>query len=242
MGDERDVGPGRPRLMTCFAAALLAVSVSHLGCAAAPLEAPVSVPAPAAEAPLPALEGEIGGMNEEAVGRAFDRLAAPIRRCIEAGASEVEPLGGHFELSLRIDRGGKARWAYVGASTLGHRATERCIADAARAHTWPRPVGGEGLARRAFDIEPGALATEWSERRVRAAVRGANAQLAKCKRGVSGAFVATAYVRPDGRVLAVGVSPPSESAEPAADCLASALGRLRFGSPGRKPAKVSFSV
>jgi hypothetical protein len=195
-------------------------------------------------------------MNELEVARAFDRLARPIGRCIEAGASEVEPLGGHFEVSLRIDRAGKARWAYVSASTLGHRATERCIAEAARAHAWPRPVGGEGLASRSFDIEPGAPSTEWSERHVRKVVRGASAQLAKCKRAAPGRetparsakgtsappFVATAYVRPDGRVLSVGVAPPSEQGDPVADCLASALARLRFGSPGRRPAKVSFPV
>jgi hypothetical protein len=161
---------------------LLGLAWGAVGCASAPPPLVAAPPAPVTAAPPPTLEAEIGGMNELEVARAFDRLARPIGRCIEAGASEVEPLGGHFEVSLRIDRAGKARWAYVSASTLGHRATERCIAEAARAHAWPRPVGGEGLASRSFDIEPGAPSTEWSERHVRGVVRGASAQLAKCKR------------------------------------------------------------
>ncbi len=185
------------------------------------------------------MESEIGGMNEEAVERAFAGIQPQVLECVNEGAKRIKELGGHFELSLRIDREGEARWVYLRASTLGDRGVEKCIASVARAYSWPRPVGGEGLANRAFDIDAGRAPVEWEEKRVRRALELDAGKLARCRGRNTGSFRVTGYVRPDGKVVGVGVAPPDADSEEAADCIAETVGRWRFGYIGRRAAKFS---
>lgn len=188
------------------------------------------------------MESEIGGMNEEAVEKAFARLETDVLGCVRRGSERVREIGGRFVLSLRIDRQGALRWAYLSESTLGDRETEKCVLGLAKERAWPKPVGGEGLATRTFEIDPGTEPVSWEAKRIRSAVRAAREKLGRCKKGQDGSFVATAYVRPDGRVASAGVAPPSEEGEDAADCIARTIEKMRFGSPGRRAAKVTFEV
>lgn len=223
----------------CLAVGSLAVAA----CAGEPPPPPPAPAQPRREAkPPPEMESEIGGMNEEAVGRAFDALGEPIGACVAEGAKRVRELGGRFSISMRIDREGRVRWVYLADSTLGDRETERCILGKVREAAWPQPRGGEGLATRAFDIEPGAAPVVWEEKKIRKLVQKAAESFAKCKKGLGGGYVATAYVRRDGRVAAAGIATPDADREDEADCLAKAVGKLRFGSPGRRAAKVTFPV
>lgn len=185
------------------------------------------------------MESEIGGMNEEAVERAFAAIQPQVLECVNEGAKRIKELGGHFELSLRIDREGEARWVYLRASTLGDRGVEKCIASVARAYSWPRPVGGEGLANRAFDIDAGRAPVEWEEKRVRTALELDAGKLARCRGRNTGSFRVTGYVRPDGKVVGVGVAPPDADSEDVADCIAETIARWRFGYIGRRAAKFS---
>jgi len=188
------------------------------------------------------MESDIGGMNEEAMDQAFASLQHPLQSCLEEGVSRVSELGGHFKLSLRIGRQGGVKWVHLSESTLGDRDTEKCVIELARTKTWPRPLGGEGLAEKSFDIDPRAEPITWESKRVRRALSYAHTQLARCRKGVPGQFVATAYVRPDGRVAAAGVATPHERGEEAADCMVDTIRKLRFGSPGSRAAKVSFEL
>ena len=188
------------------------------------------------------MESEIGGLNHDAMDDTFASMQRQLQSCLEDGLSRVNELGGHFKLSLRIDRQGATRWVHLSESTLGDRDTEKCVIDLARNMTWPRPLGGEGLAEKSFDIDPRAEPISWEEKRVRRALSYAHGALARCRKGVPGHFVATAYVRPDGRVLSAGVATPHEKGEEAADCMVDAIRKLRFGSPGRRLAKVSFEL
>ena len=201
-------------------------------------EAPVQVEARGASA----VRGEIGGMNEDAVSATFAKLQEPIFACIADGATRVKELGGHFAISLRVDEEGKARWAYLSASTLGDQDTERCVLEIARAAEWPRPVGGEGLATRSFDVDAGVAPVLWEADKVRPVVKHLAKNAARCKKGKDGRFVATAYVRPDGRVKSAGVVPPSAAEQEVADCVAAQLEKLRVKSPGRRAAKLTFEM
>src|SRR5690242_7780783 len=100
--------------MTRFA--LLGVLLAVAGCSAAP---PPAVEAPSAPEPVKidrgptSMEGEIGGMNEEAVGIAFDALQEDVASCVKQGSERVREIGGRFVLSMRVDRSGNPRWAYL---------------------------------------------------------------------------------------------------------------------------------
>lgn len=217
-----------------------------VGCSSAPPPAPKAAPPPpkpeAIDPGPTSMESDVGGMNEEAVEAAFTSLQRPLQDCLEQGFSRVNELGGHLKLAIRVDKRGETRWAYLSESTLGDRETEKCVLDVARNKTWPKPVGGEGLAQKTFDLDPRVEPVPWQEHKIRGALKHAANDVARCRRGIEGRFTATAYVRPDGHVLSAGVSPPSEKGEEASDCLVDAIRRLKFGSPGGKPAKVTFSL
>jgi hypothetical protein len=182
------------------------------------------------------MESEIGGLNEEAMDQAFASL--DVTRCI---TERGDTLGGEVKLNVRIDRRGGARWAYLSRSTLGDRDAEKCVLDLARAKSWPRPLGGEGIAAKEFTIDPRAEPNALDERRTLAQIARARTEAGKCRRGVKGSFFATVYLEPDGHVVTAGVSVPSEKGEDVADCVVEAVRKVRFqGAP--KAAKLSFEI
>jgi len=213
------------------------------GCAATPVivDEPLVEPVKIDRGPTH-MEQEIGGMNQEAVEATFTSIQPRVLDCVAQGATRVREIGGSFVISLRIDSAGKARWAHLAESTLGDRQTERCVLDVARETLWPQPLGGEGLARRQFEVDAGVEPVEWEPKKIKSAMARMIEKVAPCRKGQPGTFVATAYVRPNGRVFAAGVAPPRENAEDAADCVAKELQKMVFGSPGRKAAKVTFKL
>ena len=186
-------------------------------------------------------ESEIGGMNEYAVDDMFKALARPIQRCFDEGLSRVEQLGGSFTVSFRVDRKGGTRWAYMSSSTIGDRATESCILDIVRSKTWPKPLSGEGLAKKTVDIEPSSKPHVLDGKRAKSTIVLAKSRTATCRKGVRGAFLATAYLEPDGRVRTAGLAPPDEKAESVVDCVIGELQKLKFSASG-KLAKVTFEI
>jgi len=190
------------------------------------------------------VEGELGGMNEEAVASKFESLKDPIFACVTDGAARVKELGGHFAISLRIDREGGVKTAYLAESTLGDRATERCVLDVVRKATWPKPLGGEGIAKRSFDVDAGVEPFAAKADRIKPAIAKLAQKINACKSGGRGHFVATAYVKPNGKVKSAGVAPPNADAEQASDCVVEAIQSLRLGpiAVGRRAAKVTFEI
>jgi hypothetical protein len=222
----------------------LALVASLLSACAATLPEPVihdAEPVPEhVDRGATSVESEIGGLNEEAMDRAFASLE--VQRCLTEGSSRLSAIGGEFKLRLRINRDGGARWAYVSESTLGDRATEKCLIDLVRARTWPKPLGGEGLAEKAFAIDAPTAPVLLEEKRMGADVARARAAASRCRHGIVGSFFATVHVRPDGRISAAGVAPPNELGEDVADCVVEAIRKLRFRPYAPRAAKVSFEI
>lgn len=219
----------------------LALGLALTGCGAAP----PPPPPPPEEKPAPpplAVQGEQGGMNQEAVEKRFGELTRPILDCVAEGAGRVKEIGGHFALSLRVGVDGRVLSGYLSESTLGDRATELCVLDVARGAEWPKPVGGPGQAQKSFDVDPGVEPVVWKPEKVKTVLRTLAEKTAPCKRGVRGALVTTAYVKPNGQVAAVGVAAPSADADEAIQCVIDHVKKARFGSPGRRAAKLTFEL
>ena len=233
--------------------ALAVASLAALcGCSAAsapaPAEAPVAaapvVEAPRARGPAASFESETGAMDEKAMDRAvaaFGRRS--VQRCVEEGMTRLgSELGGSFKLSIRVAKDGSTRSAYLSESTLGDRATEKCVLEATGGHSWPQPVGGEGNAEKEFQFEGGAVAGDFNWTGMSRTLESLRAATAPCRAGVEGSFRATAYLGPDGKVRSAGVAPPSANGERAADCIVDAIRETRFRAPGRRGAKVTFEL
>jgi hypothetical protein len=189
---------------------------------------------------------EIGGMNEDEVDDAFKGSLKSLERCLATGAKRVEFLGGSVSFYLKIDATGRVAASYLEHSTLGDRATERCMLQALSAKTWPKPVGGaHGLARKSFTFDPPNDVREpitWDDHDASAGLKKIAADLSKCKEGQHGPFEATLYVDTSGKVLAAGATPPNEDGETAVDCLVGVLENANFPSPGSWPAKVTLEL
>jgi hypothetical protein len=227
---------------------LLLSTVSACGGSTPPPKDPNVGGAPKQEASGPTISAtsEIGGMNEDDVDQAFNSSVKSLQRCLNLGAKRVEFLGGDAAFLLKIDGAGKVSTAYLEHSTLGNRTTERCMLDALRAKSWPKPVGGEhGLARKSFSFDPPndvRPPTEWAEHEAAPGLKKITSEIADCKRGHSGPFEATLYVGTEGNVLSAGVTPPNEDGDGAVDCLVGVLEAASFPSPGSWPAKVTLSL
>jgi hypothetical protein len=223
----------------------LLVLVSLVGCQPAPPEAP-SEPAPASAAAAPdkrpvlATTAEVGALDPYATDVVFRRLEPEVSRCLAQGARRVEGLGGEFTVSLRIGAEGEVAAAFMAASTLGSRETERCILEAARSIRWPRPLGGIAEAEHTFSVEASVEVHEWDAAQLRPVLLKMRQQLARCVPRVGPPYQATMYLRRDGRVVSAGVAPPNPAAEEQSDCVADVLGALRFGPQRGRLTKVSF--
>src|SRR6185503_2364080 len=150
-------------------------------------------------------------------------------------------LGGHFMVSIRVDREGKAKWAYMKQSTLGDRIAETCILGAVRDRTWPKPLSGDGLVEKSFDIDPSVVPASIDERKLKILLGTIQKKTYKCRPGFRGPFLVTVYVTPMGRARGAGVAPPSEKGEPYADCLVREVLKYKFIATG-KQGKVSFEI
>ncbi len=190
--------------------------------------------------------GEIGGLSESQVNRSFEHALRGLKRCLDEGARKVEYLGGDVGFLVEVDRSGTTRVS-VEQSTLGDRATEKCMLGVLKAETWPKPVGGEkGEARKSFSFDPPRPVrppVEWSADDLREEVNKLAARVEQCKHGhAGGAFTATIYVDPSGQALAAGVTAPNADADAVADCIVGVLMSAKYHSPGSWAAKASFQL
>jgi hypothetical protein len=189
---------------------------------------------------------EIGAMPEEETQYALKESFDGIRKCFMDGSRRIEFLGGEIAVNVTIGSAGTVAEVFAERSTLGDRRTEKCMFEALRQVSWPKPVGGPiGIAQGAFDFEmPGDVRppVTWDADQVSDAVAREADKISACKQKPSSHYQATVYVDADGKPLAAGISAPSREAEGASDCLIDVLMSVSFPDPGSWPAKVSFPI
>ncbi len=201
---------------------------------------------PRDDGPSLSVSGEVGGLDQNKVTKAFLASVDELQACLNAGAKRVEFIGGSVAFYVKIDSHGQLMHAHLEQSSVGDRETEKCMLDALRHREWPAPVGGEtGFARKSFDFDPPndvRAPTDWSVDRVQDALDDKSSEIKKCKGSAPGNYNVTMYVNTKGKALAVGIAPPDERGEDAVDCLVDVLKSASYPSPGSWPAKVSFSL
>ncbi len=197
---------------------------------------------------LPSTSAEIGALDQDAVEKTFNSTQSELMACRNRGARRVEALGGDVKFFMRIDSTGRLAHAHMEESTLGDRATEKCMLEVLASKTWPQPVGGEnGIAQTTagFDANDVRPPNAWSSDRADSTVQALASEIDSCKNGAAGSFAATVYVEKDGdggKAVAVGIAPPDEAGEAAVDCLVSALEGGTYEDPGSWIAKVTFEL
>src|SRR5262245_57460216 len=103
-----------------------------MGCGASPAPPP-STPQPSEKVDTeedsggPAIESEVGALDENRVKQTFERSANKLSDCYHRGAQRLPYLSGDVRFVIRIKKDGGVRWAFVKDSNLGDRDTEECM-------------------------------------------------------------------------------------------------------------------
>ena len=260
----------------------LLVTVAAMGCGGAPPPPPETPKqeddtAKRPSGPTPQVEQELGSIDQRAVERKFGALQNEFEKCHTQGRDRVEYLSGDVKIFMRVGKDGKVRYSYFEESTLGDRETEKCILDVLGRASWPQPQGGEAEVRNGFGWGPGGerAPTPWGPEKVIGALdeaKDVKRDVQKCKAGVKGDFIVTAYVENDdsapadekpaakpasggnkkhgkkagkehgGKFKSLGIVPPNKDGADKVDCIIDALKPLKLPTPGSYAAKVSFPI
>ncbi len=183
--------------------AVSSLSLAACGGGTPPPKTEEATPAATGERPKkgPTVEQELGSIDQRAVEKKFADLQGKLQACHTKGRDRVDFLAGDVKVFLRIGKDGKVRYGWFEESTLGDRATEKCILDTFAAADWPKPEGGEAEVRNGFGWPAGneRQPANWGPEKAMLAVdddKDAKKAIAQCKAGVSGDFRVTAYVEP----------------------------------------------
>jgi hypothetical protein len=188
------------------------------------------------------VSGTLGTIPQRAIDERFEMKQQAFLRCFFDGSENLEVLGGRIELYLRIANDGSVRRVIPRASTVGDRATERCLLGLAARMKFPAPQGGdEAEFAKAIEVDAAAARppVAWDASRVASALSQGGASITACGEGD---FTVTAYVAPGGQVLAAGVAIADERGLDALDCVSDAVKGWTMPDPGSYPAKVTFAV
>gem|GEM_PF-36225 len=196
----------------------------------------------------PDLKAEVGALDAGVVKKNFASLSQKVERCQDERRKQNEKLdflSGDLKIEVWVAEDGSVKAAFLPRSTLGDRALEKCIVDAARSLPWPKPDGGlKGVASNEFQLPMKAdrEAVPWASDKAESTVARAKSALGSCRSGGKGPADVTLYVDTDGKVISAGASQPDPEKSPSPDCLVDAVKGLKFPSPGGWPAKVTVAI
>jgi hypothetical protein len=243
----------RPRTADCRLLTFLAIAATAScgGNTPPPVE-----PVEAKEAPKqeksgggPSIEYDLGGVDPNVWKSRVEAMKPAWNDCYSNAHEKQETLEGKLTFTVRTNKDGSVKWAYVKESDLGSRAVEKCILDAIRANNYGAPMDAKEGEIQAHSIgwqldgdaraaDPGAQAN------VLPSVEKARGKIADCKKknDAKGTFTATIYVQKGGKPLSVGIAVDDPSAEAAADCVADVLMGLKYTNKASWPIKVTVTL
>jgi hypothetical protein len=220
-----------------------------LGCGAANQPPPASPEVareserPAAPPDTLAVTGIRGTLSQQEIQSVLEPKLPKLLRCVQQRRGVLEPLAGEITFAFHVATNGAVVSVNLTHSTLGDRDTERCMLQIVEAARFPPPHGGEADFSWPLqvpddpDVRP---AVELAGDTVRASLGSQLSELsARCG---GGQVIATAYVDPDGAVLAAGVAAPDIANPAQFDCISEGVRALRLPSPGSYLGKVSFTI
>jgi len=196
------------------------------------------------------ITGLRGTLSQEEIQRALEPRLPKFMRCASPRLSELEVLSGAMRFAFHIAVNGSVGAVALAQSTLGDRASERCMLEVAGATKFAAPHGGEADFTWPLELPladdvraPVELTSDFAQAVSHAPNRDGVSQ-SEAVQGAcgGGAYVVTAYVDPSGKVLASGVASPDPATSVDLDCVSQAVDAWAFPSPGSYVGKVSFTI
>jgi hypothetical protein len=189
------------------------------------------------------ISGLMGTIRRDQIENALNPRMTRFTRCFAQRMGDVEYLGGDIRMSFRVHTDGTVAWVYPADSDIGDRDTERCVIEVARSTRFPRPRGGEAEFSWGFGMDPPddvRPPLRWEASALGERAEDVAALGAEC--GARGAYRVTAYVAPEGAVVAAGGTMPDAESETALECILERVRAMEMPDPGSYPAKITFEV
>lgn len=189
-----------------------------------------------------AVTGLRGTLSQSEIQNALEPRMLKFSRCVQRRSDAVEWLSGKVDLTFHIALDGSVASVFPSASSMGDRETERCIVDVAKSVRFPAPHGGEADFSWPLEVPLDPDVREpvtWDPAQFNEVLlTNAETALASC----IGSFAITAYIDPEGHVVAAGASTLEPNDAEKLDCISDAVKTWTFPSPGSYAAKVSFNL
>ena len=228
-------------------AAAVACAGTACGGAAKPPKPPLApVELTAEPEPDMSSSAELGGLDEREAEQSFLSSLDALQACVKDGLDRFAYMGGSIELTVKVDTNRRAARVWAAQSSLGERATEKCMFEALRSVAWPAPQGGAfGIARSSFEFDQrkGVPAPAvWDAGRVAPTLEQVDGSLDACRKSGEPAsrLLVTLYIGDGGRALAGGAASEEDVDEAAVDCVVDALLAAQYPAPEQAPTKVRF--
>lgn len=233
------------------AGALFAVVGGGCGPAPKPVEEPkpntevVSTDAPKKGAP--AIEYDLGPVDPSVFKSKVASLKAGWNDCFLELHKRHSFIEGKVTFTLRTNKNGSVKWAYIKESDLGSRVVEKCLIDSIKAQNYGPPMDakeGEMVAHTygwAIDDDDRA-ADPGAESNVLPMLEKAKGKLDACRKGGKGKMRATLYVDKGGKPVSAGVAIDDPSLDDAIDCVVDVLMGLKYVNKASWPIKVVVTL
>lgn len=189
------------------------------------------------------ITGLLGTIRPDQVENALNPRMPRFVRCFSQRMSEVEYLGGEIRMSFRVHADGTVAWVFNEESDIGDRDTERCVLDVARGTHFPRPSGGEAEFHWGFGMDPPEDVRpplSWEASALGDSAGDVSALSRECR--ARGTHHITAYIAPEGAVVAAGGTTPDADSDETLDCILEGVRAITMPDPGSYAAKITFDV
>ena len=195
----------------------------------------------------PAIEYDLGGIDPNIWKKKVDALKGDWMECFKAAHEKNETLEGKLTFTVRTNKDGSVKWAFVKDSDLGSRAVEKCVIDSIKATNFGAPMDakegemaghsvGWPLDDDARAADPGAQGS------VLPSLEKAKGKLDACRKDGKGKMTATLYIAKGGKPISVGVAIDDPSLEAAVDCVVEVLMNLKYVNKASWPTKVTVQL
>lgn len=197
-----------------------------------------------------AIEYDLGSIDPNVAKARFDSIKNEWNDCYVKEHEKNETLAGMIKFTVRTNKDGSVKWAYVTSTDLGDREVERCVIDSVKGQNFGPPMDAkEGeIKEKAYgwelDGDDDRPADPGDVSHVLPALKKAQKKLAECrsKNEAQGTFTATIYVAPKGKPKSIGIAISDPSGEGAIDCIVEVLGKLTYKNPSSWMTKVTVEL
>jgi hypothetical protein len=207
---------------------------------------PIAVEAPTAKRSAGMkVTGITGSLNRGDVHQTIEKYYDALLQCVAQRPRRLGWVAGRIDFHFKVGPAGQVVEINPTASTIGYHKLELCLKDVVAHISFPAPSGGDKTEFDwGMDVDPLSgqpVADLEPERIEKSLARYVADTYDTCEVPQRTRFEVTAYLGPQGNVLAAGTIPKDKKARDKVACMLEEMAGWRLSRP-KKRSKVSFTL